>query len=114
PEPEPVAEAVPAAARRGGRGRGRERGAETADRGESRAEEAAVAEAAGGEEGGRQPPAPVTPEVAEEARNILLDVLDLLGMDTDVEIQQREGTLVLEVIGEDLGLLIGRRGETLT
>ena len=35
-------------------------------------------------------------------------------MDTDVEIQQREGTLVLEVIGEDLGLLIGRRGETLT
>ena len=103
---------MPVAARRGGRGRGR--GGETAERGEARAEEAAVAEAAGGEEGGRQPPAPVTPEVAEEARNILLDVLDLLGMDTDVEIQQREGTLVLEVIGEDLGLLIGRRGETLT
>jgi spoIIIJ-associated protein len=35
-------------------------------------------------------------------------------MDTDVEIQQRDGTLVLEVIGEELGLLIGRRGETLT
>jgi len=110
PEPEPVAPpAEPAAApvaRGGGRGRGR--------RPEAGEEDAAVAEAAGGESGGREPPAPVTPEVAEEARNILLDVLDLLGMDTDVEIQQRDGTLVLEVIGEDLGLLIGRRGETLT
>jgi spoIIIJ-associated protein len=112
PEPEVVAEAVPTASRRGGRGRGR--AAAAVDRGEARAEDSAVAEAAGGEEGGRQPPAPVTPEVAEEARNILLDVLDLLGMDTDVEIQQRDGSLVLEVIGEDLGLLIGRRGETLT
>jgi len=107
PEPEPPPEPVAARSARGG-GRGRGRRAEGGDA------ETAVAEAAGGEAGGREPPAPVTPEVAEEARNILLDVLDLLGMDTDVEIQQREGTLILEVIGEDLGLLIGRRGETLT
>jgi spoIIIJ-associated protein len=105
-EPEPAVAAAPASARRGRRGRER--------RGEAGDEDTAVAEAVGGEVGGRQPPAPVTAEVADEARNILLDVLDLLGMDTDVEIQQREGTLVLEVIGEDLGLLIGRRGETLT
>lgn len=59
-------------------------------------------------------PAPPSAEVAEEARNVLLDLLDLLGMDTDVEIGDRDGVLVLSVIGEDLGLLIGRRGETLT
>jgi spoIIIJ-associated protein len=111
-EPEPVAEVAPGPARRGGRGR--ERRGEPSARSEAVAEDVAVAEAAGAGAGGRPPPAPVTAEVAEEARNILLDVLDLLGMDTDVEIQEREGTLVLEVIGEDLGLLIGRRGETLT
>lgn len=58
--------------------------------------------------------APITPELEQEARNVLLDLLDLLGMDTDVEIDHRDGNLVLGVIGEDLGLLIGRRGETLT
>lgn len=58
--------------------------------------------------------APITPELEEEARNILLDLLDLLGMDTDVEGGRRDGNLVLSVVGEDLGLLIGRRGETLT
>jgi spoIIIJ-associated protein len=57
--------------------------------------------------------APVSEEVANDARMVLLDLLDLMSMDTDVEIQQRDGNLVLEVIGEDLGLLIGRRGETL-
>src|SRR5262245_27439911 len=112
PAPEPAAEAAPAPARAGGRGR--EPRGDRATAGAGAAEEAAVAEAASGEDGGRQPPARVTAEVADEARNILLDLLDLLGMDTDVEIQQRDGTLLLEVIGEDLGLLIGRRGETLT
>jgi spoIIIJ-associated protein len=109
-EIEEVEEVAPARApgRRGGRGRGREARAEAAP------EDAAIEEAVGSADSVRQPPAPVTPEIAEEARNILLDVLDLLGMDTDVEIQQRDGSLVLEVIGEDLGLLIGRRGETLT
>lgn len=58
--------------------------------------------------------APITPELENEARNVLLDLLDLLGMDTDVEVERRDGNLVLSVIGEDLGLLIGRRGETLT
>jgi len=67
------------------------------------------------EEGGEgQERAPITPELEQEARNVLLDLLDLLGMDTDVEIERRDNNLVLSVIGEDLGLLIGRRGETLT
>jgi spoIIIJ-associated protein len=66
------------------------------------------------ESGEGQERAVITPELEQEARNILLDLLDLLGMDTDVEIGRRDGNLVLGVIGEDLGLLIGRRGETLT
>jgi spoIIIJ-associated protein len=57
--------------------------------------------------------APITPELSNDARMILLDLLDLMSMDTDVEIHERDNNLVLEVIGEDLGLLIGRRGETL-
>jgi spoIIIJ-associated protein len=57
--------------------------------------------------------APITEELANDARMVLLDLLDLMSMDTDVEVQQRDNNLVLEVIGEDLGLLIGRRGETL-
>ena len=57
--------------------------------------------------------APITPELSNDARMILLDLLDLMSMDTDVEVHERDNNLVLEVIGEDLGLLIGRRGETL-
>ena len=57
--------------------------------------------------------APITPELSNDARMVLLDLLDLMSMDTDVEVHERDNNLVLEVIGEDLGLLIGRRGETL-
>jgi spoIIIJ-associated protein len=57
--------------------------------------------------------APITEELANDARMVLLDLLDLMSMDTDVEVHERDNNLVLEVIGEDLGLLIGRRGETL-
>lgn len=66
-----------------------------------------------GEEGSRRAIV-LDDEQASEAKAILLDLLDLLGMDTDVEIHRRDGSLVFEVVGEDLGLLIGRRGETLT
>jgi spoIIIJ-associated protein len=57
---------------------------------------------------------PPSEEISDEARMVLLDLLDLMSMDTDVEMHQRDGNLVLEVVGEDLGLLIGRRGETLS
>lgn len=57
--------------------------------------------------------APITEELSNDARMVLLDLLDLMSMDTDVEAHVRDNNLVLEVIGEDLGLLIGRRGETL-
>lgn len=57
---------------------------------------------------------PLTDEQVRDARAVLLDLLDLMGLDTDVEVHRRDSTLVLEVVGEDLGLLIGRRGESLT
>ncbi|HEY3078408.1 MAG TPA: RNA-binding cell elongation regulator Jag/EloR [Chloroflexota bacterium] len=70
--------------------------------------------AASVDEEARARAAPPSEEISDEARMILLDLLDLMSMDTDVEIHQRDGNLVLEVVGEDLGLLIGRRGETLS
>jgi spoIIIJ-associated protein len=61
------------------------------------------------------------PEVAEVGHEILSDVLQLMGVRASVEAQlgrelAEEGQpppLVLNITGEDLGILIGRRGETL-
>lgn len=60
-------------------------------------------------------------EAVEEAVDILQHLLDLMGLDTDVQARPPrtlgDGTglveAVLDVSGEDLGLLIGRRGDTL-
>jgi spoIIIJ-associated protein len=60
-------------------------------------------------------------EAVDEAVDILQHLLDLMGLDTDVEARPPQtlgdGTglveAVLDVSGEDLGLLIGRRGDTL-
>ena len=61
------------------------------------------------------------PEVGEVGREILSDVLRLMGVRAAVEVQPGyeladEGQpppTVLNITGEDLGILIGRRGETL-
>jgi spoIIIJ-associated protein len=76
-----------------------------------------------------EPPAPVQPEpvveergdedVAALARSLLLELLDHLGVEAQVQIHYGEGEegeeapLMLDVVGKDLGILIGRRGETL-
>ncbi len=59
-------------------------------------------------------------EVLEIGRDILVDILQRMSVYGDVlatwtEPQDEEDTsaLLLEVVGDDLGLLIGRRGETL-
>ena len=69
--------------------------------------------------------APVTGEesgVAEVAKEILERLLSLLGVDVSVDIQtqpvvetgqEESPSLTLNVRGEDLGILIGRRGQTL-
>ncbi len=50
------------------------------------------------------------PGVLEE---LLEEIVDGLGLDVEIEIEQREGVLLGRVVGEDVGLFIGRRGQTI-
>lgn len=61
------------------------------------------------------------PQVAERAREILHTLLDKMGIPADVTARVghdlidpgEKAPLILDITGHDLGLLIGRRGETL-
>lgn len=50
---------------------------------------------------------------AEILREFLDEVVGALGLDADVEIEESDQLLVGRVEGEDVGLLIGRRGQTI-
>jgi len=50
---------------------------------------------------------------ADMAAELLEELLDKMGVDAEIEIRE-EDPITLNVIGEDLGILIGRRGETLS
>ncbi|MBA3531563.1 MAG: Jag N-terminal domain-containing protein [Ardenticatenales bacterium] len=59
-------------------------------------------------------------ELMNVSREVLLDILQRMNILADVlatwsepEDNQEEAALVLDIVGDDLGLLIGRRGETL-
>ncbi|MCZ6538266.1 MAG: Jag N-terminal domain-containing protein [Chloroflexi bacterium] len=107
-----------------GRGRGRGRngrndgedkaGAETADR-PDRSEERAPSRPAET----RDSAPPVPREKDEEAEQLISELLDyFLGAmgvvaDTYIRDDDEDGSLVFEIEGQDAGLLIGRRGETL-
>lgn len=53
-------------------------------------------------------------ELAEAARNLLQQMVDLMGVEGTVEIARAtDDEVVLNVEGEDMGLLIGRHGSTL-
>lgn len=52
-----------------------------------------------------------TPE--ERAKTLLKDVFTAMELPVQLEAVRREGQLTINLIGPDLGLLIGRRGETL-
>jgi spoIIIJ-associated protein len=75
------------------------------------------------------PAAPLagTPEeranaAAEKGRELLLGILERMGLDADVEIVEQseaevdddDRALVLNIVGDDLGMLIGRQNETLS
>ena len=49
----------------------------------------------------------------ETARTVLTEMLSLMGLDATVEITRGSDTARLNVKGDDLGALIGRRGEKL-
>ncbi len=51
---------------------------------------------------------------AERARDLVEGVLDELDLDGDVEIEEDDDRIALTVVGgEDYGLLIGKRGQTI-
>jgi spoIIIJ-associated protein len=52
-------------------------------------------------------------EPAERVREILERVLDALDVDGEIDVAEDEGQIVGTVDGEDVGLLIGRRGQTI-
>ena len=56
------------------------------------------------------------PEIEEAVGKILNNLINSTGLDADVYVrdQMEEGSIVFELEGKDSGLLIGRRGETLS
>ena len=52
-------------------------------------------------------------EPAERVRAILEHIVDALEVDGDVEVDENAERIVGRVNGEDVGLLIGRRGQTI-
>lgn len=52
-------------------------------------------------------------EPADLLVELLEEVTAGLGLDVEVEVEEGEGVLVGRVVGDDVGLLIGRRGQTI-
>lgn len=46
-------------------------------------------------------------------RELLEEIVDSLGLDVEVRVEESEGVLTGSVEGEDVGLFIGRRGQTI-
>jgi spoIIIJ-associated protein len=49
----------------------------------------------------------------ERVRDLLEEIADALDLDADVEVEEREGEIRGTLVGEDLGLFIGRHGQTI-
>ncbi len=52
-------------------------------------------------------------EPADRVRMVLERVVEELGVDAEVEVEEADEEIVGRVEGEDVGLLIGRRGQTI-
>lgn len=77
-------------------------------------EEAVDQESAVDSAGEEDVPEPPTPEeVAAKATEFMQGLLEAIGLEGDVDASIDDGTAFLDVRGDDLGLLIGRRGQTL-
>lgn len=56
---------------------------------------------------------PIPDEPVERVEAVLDEVLDALELDGELEVHEHEAEIVAKIGGEDLGLLIGRRGQTI-
>jgi len=54
-----------------------------------------------------------TDDPAERVRDLLEEVADALDLDAAVEVELRDGVIHGTMVGEDLGLFIGRHGQTI-
>jgi spoIIIJ-associated protein len=52
-------------------------------------------------------------EPAEALEELLEEVVDALGLDVEVEVEDQESVLSGRIAGSDVGLFIGRRGQTI-
>ncbi|WP_374017459.1 RNA-binding cell elongation regulator Jag/EloR [Paenibacillus thiaminolyticus] len=64
----------------------------------------ATAEAEAGVEG---------PDPIEEASRFIIDAARAMGLEVEVSVHKRKDTVTFDISGPDLGLIIGRRGQTL-
>ncbi|GBR77474.1 putative RNA-binding protein Jag [Candidatus Termititenax dinenymphae] len=57
----------------------------------------------------------ITPAITDNARLVLLEILQAMGLSVDVAVKEsKENTIALEITGaEDLGIVIGKAGSTL-
>jgi spoIIIJ-associated protein len=52
-------------------------------------------------------------EPAEALEELLEEIVDALGLDVQIEVEAREGVLNGRIKGDDVGLFIGRHGQTI-
>ncbi len=67
------------------------------------------------EDGGTAAPGPADDDLdpADALGELLEEVADRLDLDVDIEIEQGDGVLTGRLEGDDVGLFIGRRGQTI-
>ncbi len=65
--------------------------------------------------GGKEAKVRVTPrrDKAEMAKEFVSGLLERMGLEVAIEVRPRGDVLQLDIVGNDMGLLIGRHGETL-
>lgn len=49
----------------------------------------------------------------EKGKDLIRDILENMGLEANVDLEEVENGVIIKITGKDLGILIGRRGETL-
>jgi spoIIIJ-associated protein len=52
-------------------------------------------------------------EPAEALEELLEEIVDRLGLEAELEVEEQDGVLIGRLSGDDVGLFIGRRGQTI-
>lgn len=75
---------------------------------------AAAAQESLEEETSRVPRVPADPEEAKKrATDFLTDILNAMGMEVQIQTEFEDGNLSVNIEGDDMGIMIGKRGQTL-